>query len=68
VYERLKAAALANRRSLNSEAIVCLETMLMPERVSPAERVKRVRELRCALPQAAYHAEDIDTLKRERRS
>lgn len=68
VYERLKAAAAVNRRSLNSEAIVCLETVLTPERISPAERIKRARELRSALPQAAYDAADIDTMKREGRS
>ena len=30
VYERLKAAAELHRRSLNSEAIVCLESVLLP--------------------------------------
>ena len=34
VYARLKAAAEAHRRSLNSEAIVCLESVLLPERLS----------------------------------
>lgn len=68
VYERLKAAALFHRRSLNSEAIVCLETVLTPERISPAERIRRARELRSVLLQAAYDAADIETMKRERRS
>jgi plasmid stability protein len=68
VYERLKAAAAANRRSLNSEAIVCLQTVLTPERVSPADRIRRARELRCALPQATYEVADIDAMKREGRS
>ncbi len=31
VYERLKVAAAAHHRSLNGEAIVCLETVLLPE-------------------------------------
>jgi plasmid stability protein len=30
VCEKLKASAHAHRRSLNSEAIVCLETVLLP--------------------------------------
>lgn len=68
VYERLKAAAAANRRSLNSEAIVCLETVLTPERISPVERIRRARELRCALAQAVCEVADIDALKREGRS
>ena len=33
VYDRLKAPAEAHRRSLNSEAIVCLESVLLPRRV-----------------------------------
>lgn len=36
VYARLKAAAQMHRRSLNSQAIVCLETVLMPPRWGPA--------------------------------
>jgi len=30
VYDRLKLAAEMHRRSLNSEAIVCLESVLLP--------------------------------------
>ena len=41
VYERLKLAAEMHRRSLNSEAIVCLETVLVPTRISPGERLAR---------------------------
>ena len=37
VYAQLKAAAELHRRSLNSEAIVCLEAVLMPERVRARE-------------------------------
>lgn len=29
IYERLKLSAEANRRSMNSEAIVCMETALL---------------------------------------
>lgn len=68
VYERLKISAAANRRSLNSEAIVCLETVLTPERISAAERISRARELRCALPQASYDVADTDAMKREGRA
>ncbi len=35
VYRRLKASAEAHRRSLNNEAIVCLEAMLVPSRLTP---------------------------------
>lgn len=67
VYERLKAAAAAHRRSLNSEAIVCLESVLLPAKVSPAERLARVRALRGMLPKGSFPARDIDSLKREGR-
>ncbi len=41
VYNRLKAAAETDRRSLNSEAIVCLESVLLPGRMGPRERFAR---------------------------
>ena len=67
VYEKLKAAAEMHRRSLNSEAIVCLEAVLMPGRIAPTERLARARELRAALPQAKFRAKDIDTAKQQGR-
>ena len=68
LYERLKTAAERHRRSLNSEAIMCLEAVLMPAGVTPSERLTRARELRAALPQRSYSAADIDAYKREERS
>jgi len=67
VYERLKASAAANRRSLNSEAIVCLESVLLPARVTVDERLARARALRAAQPQRGFRAVDIDAYKREGR-
>jgi plasmid stability protein len=67
VYERLKVLAQLHRRSLNSEAIVCLETVLVPDKMRPAERLKRARELRAALSTQKFRAQDIDALKREGR-
>ena len=64
VYERLKAAAEMHRRSLNSEAIVCLEAVLMPTRLAPAERLARAREMRAALPTQTFLPNDIDAAKR----
>ena len=54
VYVRLKAAAELHRRSMNSEAIVCLEAVLLPTRVAPTERLARARELRAALTPAKF--------------
>ena len=68
VYDRLRLMAKAHRRSLNSEAIVCLEAALLPSTVLPAERLARARELRNALPQGKFRARDIDAMKHEGRS
>jgi plasmid stability protein len=67
VYERLKTAAEMHRRSLNSEAIVCLEAVLMPTKMAPSERLARARELRAALSKRNFPADDIDASKREGR-
>ena len=67
VYARLRAQAKLHRRSLNSEAIVCLETMLSVSGGATAERLARVRELRAALGGATFAASDIDALKRQGR-
>ncbi|HQZ70384.1 MAG: FitA-like ribbon-helix-helix domain-containing protein [Anaerolineae bacterium] len=64
VYERLKASAEMHRRSLNSEAIICLELVLVPNRAAPSERLARARELRSGLTASAFQAQDIDDLKR----
>lgn len=67
VYERLKASAATHRRSLNSEAIVCLESVLIPGRVAVSERLARARALRAALPKGKFREQDIDAYKREGR-
>ena len=67
VYLRLKASAETHRRSLNSEAIVCLESVLVPGRVAVSERLAKARALRAALPNAEFREKDIDAYKREGR-
>jgi plasmid stability protein len=65
VYDRLKASAEMHRRSLNSEAIVCPESVLVANRVPVSERLARA--LRSALPQGRFLAQGIEQLKREGR-
>jgi plasmid stability protein len=67
VYERLKHSAETHRRSLNSEAIVCLESVLLPAKISAVERLARARQLRAALPQGKFRARDVDAAKRQGR-
>ena len=67
VYDRLKWSAETHRRSINSEAIVCLEAVLVPARVSPNERLARARAMREKMS-ATFKAEDIDEFKRAGRA
>lgn len=68
VYQRLKESALANRRSLNSEAIVRLESVLLPQQPDTGARLARARALRQALPAAAFSARGVDAMKRQGRA
>ena len=68
VYARLKASAETHRRSLNSEAIVCLESVLLPRRVDPAERLARARALHTAVRGKPFAARDVDAFKRAGRA
>lgn len=67
VYLRLKASAESHRRSLNSEAIVCLESVLLPGRATAEEVIARARLIRDSLPKGEFSAKDIDAFKREGR-
>lgn len=68
VYHRLKASAEMHRRSLNSEAIVCLEAVLLPGQIGASERLARARAMREALATKKFKARDIDAMKREGRA
>ncbi len=63
VYARLKCSAESHRRSINNEAIVCLEAVLVPARISPQERLQRARAMREKLG-ATFAAKEIDRFKR----
>ena len=67
IYARLKLSAGVHRRSLNGEAIVCLETVLLPSKMAPAERLARASALRGSLVPAKFKARDIEAFKREGR-
>jgi antitoxin FitA len=63
VYERLRDTAARNRRSLNSEAIVCLEAVLLPRTPNAEEQLARASALR-ATQVPVFRAKDIDAAKR----
>ena len=64
VYVSLKAAAETHGRSLDSEAIVCLESTLLPAKASPSEQLACARKLRASMPKNNFCAKDIDAAKR----
>jgi len=45
LYWRLKQSARANRRTINSEVIACIERAVRSRRVSPGAILARAREL-----------------------
>lgn len=50
LYRQLKQSAERHRRSINSEAIVCLERALQSERVDPDALLTRARRVRACIP------------------
>jgi plasmid stability protein len=46
VYMRLKLVAEKNRRSINSEIIVCIENAVTSRRINPDEMLENARRLR----------------------
>ena len=46
LYERLKGVAKINRRSINSEIIVCIENAVTSRRINPDEVLENARRLR----------------------
>ena len=67
VYSRLQQSALANRRSINSEVIVCLESLLLPSKPSAATQLASIRALRARLRAEDFDHDEMDRIKREGR-
>ena len=68
VYTQLKSSAEANRRSLNSEAIACLETVLVPRKTSALGHASKAQAIRERLQTQAFSSQDIDEFKRSGRA
>jgi antitoxin FitA len=68
LYERLKVTAQLNRRSLNSEAIMCFDAVLRQPKMPASERIERARALRADLDPKKFKASDIDKFKRQGRA
>lgn len=50
LYESLKESARRNRRSINSEIIVCLERTLRHRRIDPEQFLTELRAFRKRIP------------------
>jgi antitoxin FitA len=59
IYSRLKNAAEAHHRSINSEIIACLERTLLPSKPSKEELIAKARSLRLTLKPGKFKVEDI---------
>jgi len=46
IYERLKSVAEINRRSINSEIIICIENAVASRRINIDEAFENARQLR----------------------
>ncbi len=59
IYHSLKQAADAHHRSINSEAIACLERVLLPSKAGNDAHLARARQLRESLKGKDFKAADI---------
>ncbi len=60
VYISLKNSAKVHHRSLNGEAIACLERVLMPTRATNEAHLAKAREIRAELKGVKFKTADID--------
>ncbi|MDP2955839.1 MAG: hypothetical protein Q8N53_05415 [Longimicrobiales bacterium] len=67
LYARLKASAERHRRSINAEAIVCLQQGLGVAAVDPEDLLARLRKVRERARDLYVTDADLDAAKREGR-
>jgi len=64
LYEKLKQSAEINRRSINSEVIVCIENSVRSQKIDAKNILAKARKLR-TLTQAYPISDDEITLAKE---
>jgi plasmid stability protein len=65
--ERLKESAAQHHRSINGEAISCLENALVGNRLDPEEFLAQVRSLRARMPRVFVTERDLRAAKNQGR-
>jgi antitoxin FitA len=63
IYERLEASAKVHGRTMSDEAIACLETLLLPARISASERLAHIRTIRAATSTKNIDHRHVDEFK-----
>ncbi|MBN1849962.1 MAG: Arc family DNA-binding protein [Deltaproteobacteria bacterium] len=67
LYKRLKLSAEINRRSINSEIIVCIENNVISHRINIDEVLKDVRQIRQLTAGHPIRNEEFNQAKAEGR-
>ena len=67
LYERLKSVAETNRRSINSEIIVCIERAVVSRPINLDEVLKNARQLRQLTAGHLISGEEFNQAKTEGR-
>jgi plasmid stability protein len=67
LHQRLKESAAQHRRSINSEAICCLERMLGAHQVDPKEFLAKVDAMRKRMPYVNLTEDFLRAAKNEGR-
>jgi antitoxin FitA len=67
LYDRLKSVAEINRRSINSEIIMCIENSISSHRLDLDEMLIDIRKLRQLTAGHVINDEDFNRAKREGR-
>lgn len=67
LYDQLKRVAALQRRSINSQIIVCIEQAVRSRRRSTPEMLSQIRALRQSVPGSPFNLDEIDQAKRQGR-
>lgn len=67
LYSQLKQSAKTHHRSINSELIVCLEKVLVPQKITKDQLLANARSLRKRLGDFRVTNEELDLAKSEGR-
>ncbi len=67
LYSRLKEAAQAHRRSMNSEILYCVERTLVPHKVDVSEHIAVARKLRAKTADHPLTDDALNAAKNEGR-